>query len=57
MYSVALTDVGRKRLVNQDTVYISDTPVGVLPNLYIVADGKGRRLCVKVFDRLYAYIY
>ncbi len=41
MYSVALTDVGRKRLVNQDTVYISDTTVGVLPNLYIVADGMG----------------
>ena len=41
MYSVALTDVVRKRLVNQDTVYISDTPVGVLPNLYIVADGMG----------------
>ena len=41
MYSVALTDVGRKRLVNQDTVYISDTPVGVLPNLYIVAEGMG----------------
>lgn len=41
MYSVALTDVGKKRLVNQDTVYISDTPVGVLPNLYIVADGMG----------------
>ena len=41
MYSVAVTDVGRKRLVNQDTVYISDTPVGVLPNLYIVADGMG----------------
>ena len=41
MYSVGWTDVGRKRLVNQDTVYISDTPVGVLPNLYIVADGMG----------------
>ena len=41
MYSVALTDVGRKRLVNQDTVYISDTTIGVLPNLYIVADGMG----------------
>ena len=41
MYSVALTDVGRKRLMNQDTVYISDTPIGVLPNLYIVADGMG----------------
>ena len=41
MYSVALTNVGRKRLINQDTVYISDAPVGVLPNLYIVADGMG----------------
>ena len=41
MYSVALTDVGRTRLVNQDTVYISDTTIGVLPNLYIVADGMG----------------
>ena len=41
MYSVALTDVGRKRLVNQDTVYISDVQIGVLPNLYIVADGMG----------------
>lgn len=41
MYSVALTDIGRKRLTNQDTVYLSDAPVGVLPNLYIVADGMG----------------
>ena len=41
MYSVALTDVGRIRLINQDTVYISDVPIGVLPNLYIVADGMG----------------
>lgn len=41
MYSVALTDVGRKRAVNQDTVYINNTNIGVLPNLYIVADGMG----------------
>ena len=41
MYSVALTDVGRIRLINQDTVYVSDVPIGVLPNLYIVADGMG----------------
>lgn len=41
MYSVALTDIGRKRLTNQDTVYLSDAAVGVLPNLYIVADGMG----------------
>lgn len=41
MHSVALTDIGRKRLTNQDTVYLSDAPIGVLPNLYIVADGMG----------------
>lgn len=39
--SVAMTDVGRKRKVNQDYVYASDFPVGNLPNLYIVADGMG----------------
>ena len=41
MHSVALTDIGRKRLTNQDTVYLSDAPIGVLPSLYIVADGMG----------------
>ena len=39
--SVALTDIGRKRKINQDYVYASDAPVGNLPNLYIVADGMG----------------
>ena len=39
--SVAMTDIGRKRRVNQDYVYASDLPVGNLPNLYIVADGMG----------------
>ena len=39
--SVAMTDVGRVRKVNQDYVYASDIPVGNLPNLYIVADGMG----------------
>ena len=38
---VAMTDIGRKRKVNQDYVYASDAPVGNLPNLYIVADGMG----------------
>jgi protein phosphatase len=36
-----MTDIGRKRKVNQDYVYASDFPVGNLPNLYIVADGMG----------------
>lgn len=39
--SIAMTDIGRKRKMNQDYVYASDFPVGNLPNLYIVADGMG----------------
>ena len=39
LYSV--TDVGRKRKINQDYVYVSDKPVGNLPNLFVVADGMG----------------
>ena len=35
------TDIGRSRSVNQDYVYVSETPVGNLPNLFIVADGMG----------------
>ncbi len=41
MKSFAITDVGRKRSVNQDYVYKSDKAIGMLPNLYIVADGMG----------------
>lgn len=39
--SYALTDIGRKRQLNQDFIYCSDTPVGNLPNVFIVADGMG----------------
>lgn len=41
MESFALTDIGSRREVNQDFVYCSDDAVGLLPNLYIVADGMG----------------
>ena len=37
----SLTDVGKKRKNNQDYVYSSDTPIGCLPNLFVVADGMG----------------
>lgn len=37
----AMTDVGRKREVNQDYVYVTDEPVGPFPNLLAVADGMG----------------
>ena len=41
MKSFSVTDIGRKRKMNQDFVFNSDKPVGNLPNLYIVADGMG----------------
>ncbi len=41
MKSCALTDVGRKRQLNEDFVYACNKPVGKLPNLYMVADGMG----------------
>lgn len=35
------TDKGKTREINQDYIYCSNDPVGLLPNLYIVADGMG----------------
>ena len=35
------TDVGQKRKMNQDYVFVSETPVGNLQNLFVVADGMG----------------
>lgn len=39
--SYATTDIGRKRQLNQDFIYLSEVPVGNLPNVFIVADGMG----------------
>lgn len=41
MRSYGVTDIGRNRNMNQDYIFYSDEPVGMLPNLYIVADGMG----------------
>ena len=41
MKTFSMTDVGRKREINQDYVYATDEPLGVLPNLLVVADGMG----------------
>lgn len=57
MKSFYITDVGKKRQINQDYVFASLQPVGNLPNLFIVADGMGghsagdfaSRFCVEVF--------
>ena len=37
----SVTNIGRKRKMNQDYVYSSEQPVGHLPNLFLVADGMG----------------
>ncbi|MCI6676718.1 MAG: Stp1/IreP family PP2C-type Ser/Thr phosphatase [Clostridiales bacterium] len=41
MEAYAQTDVGKKRLINQDYTFYSILPVGKLLNLFIVADGMG----------------
>ena len=41
MKTFSKTDIGMVREVNQDYVYVSDSPIGKLPNLLIVADGMG----------------
>ena len=41
MKAYGMTDIGKKRVVNQDNIYVSTKPVGNLPNLFVVADGMG----------------
>ncbi len=37
----SITDIGKKRTLNQDYVYTSERPIGNLSNVFIVADGMG----------------
>lgn len=37
----SITDIGKKRKLNQDYVFTCEIPVGHLPNLFLVADGMG----------------
>ena len=41
MRAFGKTDVGSVRSMNQDYLFYSTEPVGILPNLFIVADGMG----------------
>lgn len=41
MFGFGRTDIGRVRPKNEDSIYVSNIPVGKLENLYIVADGMG----------------
>ena len=37
----SITDIGKRRKLNQDYVFASVSPIGNLPNVFIVADGMG----------------
>ena len=41
MRTFSITDVGMVRQVNQDYVFTTDKPLGILRNLFVVADGMG----------------
>lgn len=41
MKAFSITDIGKKRQLNQDHIYSSLEPVGNLPNIFLVADGMG----------------
>ncbi len=41
MRSFSITDVGKRREINEDYIYASEKPVGNLASLFIVADGMG----------------
>lgn len=41
MISFAKTDIGMRRSNNEDFIFSSDSRIGEIPNLYIVADGMG----------------
>ncbi|MBR3645514.1 MAG: Stp1/IreP family PP2C-type Ser/Thr phosphatase [Lachnospiraceae bacterium] len=41
MIAFGTTDIGQKRTINQDSIFVSETSIGKLPNLFIVADGMG----------------
>ncbi len=36
-----MTDTGRTRSQNQDAVFATEKPIGILPNLFVIADGMG----------------
>lgn len=55
----SITDIGERRMINQDYVFCEDKQIGNLPNLFIVADGMGghnagdyaSRYCVEFFTK------
>ena len=59
MKAFSITDIGKKRKINQDYVFYKSDTIGNLPNLFIVADGMGEhkagdyasKFCVEFFTK------
>ena len=41
LQAFSVTDIGKRRKLNQDYVFVSEGTIGNLPNLFVVADGMG----------------
>ena len=52
MKTFSKTDIGMVREVNQDYVFVTETPIGKLPNLLVVADGMGGHRAGEYASRL-----
>ncbi len=52
MQGFGITDVGKTRENNEDAIFLTNAPIGVLPNLFIVADGMGGHNAGEVASRL-----
>ena len=52
MKTFSNTDIGMVREVNQDYVFVTETPIGNLPNLLVVADGMGGHRAGEYASRL-----
>lgn len=52
MKTFSKTDIGLVREVNQDYVFTSETPIGNIPNLLVVADGMGGHRAGEYASRL-----
>ena len=41
VFGIGKSDIGKVRANNEDTIYVSNERLGMLPNLFVVADGMG----------------
>ena len=56
MQAIGKTDTGMVREINQDYIYVSIKPVGPLPNLFLVADGRSRGIFCKTKNKFLFFI-